>query len=276
MRLSINTKTLLLFNFAALSLASCSDVADDDRYIDLPVVEVQRSVLVEDFTGQACVNCPTAHEYIHSLEEQYGDAVIAVSIHAGVQSVPYDSEVRKGLATPVGEIYDAEGGIAPHGYPSIVVDYDFSSVYVGTATEWIDAVRTAMAQPSPIRLEATASMNADSSSIEISVSALCSTEWTGVLQMWIVEDSIVAPQRGVDGRSAWTQEYVHSNVLRAAANGTYGQQITLTPNHTGTFTCNYPITTDWERTWVPANLRIVAFCRDTTGVIQTTRTKVTN
>ncbi len=47
---------------AAAALTSCDNVAEDDRFIKLPPIEADRAVLIEDFTGQNCLNCPVAHE----------------------------------------------------------------------------------------------------------------------------------------------------------------------------------------------------------------------
>lgn len=42
------------------ALSSCG-VDEKDRYVELPPVEVKRAVLVEDFTGQRCTNCPMSY-----------------------------------------------------------------------------------------------------------------------------------------------------------------------------------------------------------------------
>ena len=70
--------TLLL---ATLLMQACGDIAEEDRLIYVKPAAVERSVLIEDFTGQRCVNCPNAADEIAKLHEQYGDAIIAVSIH---------------------------------------------------------------------------------------------------------------------------------------------------------------------------------------------------
>ena len=46
---------------AAAALTSCDNVPEADRFIKLPPIEADRAVLIEDFTGQYCLNCPIAH-----------------------------------------------------------------------------------------------------------------------------------------------------------------------------------------------------------------------
>lgn len=59
----------------ALALVSCDNIDENNRYLDYDSgiidtpddgngddrpTSVQRAVLIEDFTGQMCVNCPNA------------------------------------------------------------------------------------------------------------------------------------------------------------------------------------------------------------------------
>ena len=47
-----------------------------------------RQVLIEEFTGVRCVNCPAGSEAIENLLDSYGDQLVAISIHAGFFSPP--------------------------------------------------------------------------------------------------------------------------------------------------------------------------------------------
>ena len=64
------TRKLLSLLVASAALAGCSGIDSDDRYITAESVTPQRAVLVEDFTGQNCVNCPAAHETIDKTIEK--------------------------------------------------------------------------------------------------------------------------------------------------------------------------------------------------------------
>lgn len=64
-------------------LSSCSDLDEQDRFVYIKPADAARKVLIEDFTGQKCVNCPKATDEIHVLQETYGeDNIIAVGIHS--------------------------------------------------------------------------------------------------------------------------------------------------------------------------------------------------
>lgn len=50
-----------------------------------------KNILIEDFTGVRCNNCPKATDKIKSLKKDYGERVIALGIHSNINfSRPYD------------------------------------------------------------------------------------------------------------------------------------------------------------------------------------------
>ena len=50
-------------------LSSCSDLDEQDRFVYIKPADAARKVLIEDFTGQRCPNCPSATDEIHHLQE---------------------------------------------------------------------------------------------------------------------------------------------------------------------------------------------------------------
>ena len=81
--------TILLLSLLPL-LFSCDYIDENERFIvvdshfEQPDTEsVVKNVLLEDFTGQRCVNCPRGSEVIEQLQEAYPERLIAVGIHGG-------------------------------------------------------------------------------------------------------------------------------------------------------------------------------------------------
>ena len=90
----------------------------------------------------------------------------------------------------------------------------------------------------------------------------------GKLQLWVVEDGIVASQ--IDHGSL-KKEYVQNHVFRAAVNGTWGEDVTLKPQINQTKTASIAIKDNWNA----ANLHIVAFVyNDKDGVLQAQKAEV--
>ena len=78
----------LIVASVAMFLSSCANVDEGDRYIKVESSDAKRAVLVEEFTGQKCINCPEAHEELTKIQKEYGeDNVISVCIHASALAV---------------------------------------------------------------------------------------------------------------------------------------------------------------------------------------------
>lgn len=85
-----------------------------------PVEDQERQVLIEEFTGVRCVNCPAGSQAIEGLLDIYGQRLVAISIHAGSFSAPYpDSQTD--FRAPEGISLLSYLG-EPLGYPTAVVD----------------------------------------------------------------------------------------------------------------------------------------------------------
>ena len=56
----------LIVASVAMFLSSCANVDEGDRYIKVESSDAKRAVLVEEFTGQKCINCPEAHEQLYT------------------------------------------------------------------------------------------------------------------------------------------------------------------------------------------------------------------
>ncbi len=258
----------LLFAFIAASiLSACSDIPADDRYIPIDSATPQRTILIEDFTGQNCVNCPAAHKKIEDLVKQYGDAIIPVSIHAGTFGIPATNTRYTGLMQPEGNTYNDAWDIKA--WPQGVVNRAGGAK---APDEWGQTVRDAISMPTPLDIDIDASCADGTISIGTTLSS--TVDLDAEFQIWVIEDGIVARQEDIDrGR---IMDYVHNHVYRTAVNGVGGEHISLTAMiHR---TASYSVTlksTDTE-TWNPDNLSIVAFAYTTDGVVQAAKTKVIN
>lgn len=258
-------KTLIIT--AAATMVACNDIAENERLIPVESVEAERAVLIEDFTGQNCLNCPDAHATIEALEAQYHDKVIAVSIHAGGFGIAADNTRYTGLMQPEGDTYNNMWGI--DSWPAGVVNRTGGAT---THDQWPTAVRTALAQPTPLDID----IDVECSETELTIHVECAQnqDVSGNLQVWIVESGIVARQRMPDGST--NREYVHNNVYRASVNGVGGVPVNLKAFEHQTFTYTQPLRATATETWVPENLAVVAFVYNSTGVVQAERQSVKN
>lgn len=249
-------KKLLLFLITLPLLIACDHIGEDDRYIETGGVQAQRRVLLEEFTGQRCVNCPAAHAVIEKLEEQYGEDLIVVSIHAG----NFGIKAPAGLMQPEGDEYAAKWGVSA--YPCGVVDMKGG---VLNTDAWASAIRNDLSKETPLDLELEAKINGND--IDITTSLLSSEKISGNLLLWVVESGIVAYQ--IDGDS-YHLDYVHNNVFRACVNGLWGQSVEIVSNTTQEISNSITINEAWNL----ENISIVGYVYNDSGVIQVNKCKL--
>lgn len=251
-------KKLLLLLPLLLLVFGCDNISENDRYIEVEPIKSQRRVLLEEFTGQRCTNCPAAHDIIRKLEEQYGEDLIVVSIHAG----SFGIEAPDGLMQPEGNEYADKWAIKA--YPCGIVDRNSG---VLTDNEWASAIRNDITKDSDAGIDLEAVV--DGNSINISTTLSSARDINASLQLWVTEDSIVGFQ--IDGRDR-LQDYVHNNVFRTAVNGLWGQPVKIVANVYDKVESAVTI----DETWNVENLNVVGFIFDDLGVIQVAKSKVTD
>lgn len=255
-------KTLIysILGVAALALNSCSNVDEEDRYIYMPPPEVGRNVLIEDFTGQNCVNCPNAHELVDELLAHYGNGqVVAVSIHAGALAIANDAKHPYGLKFPLGDEYNNHWGI--ESWPMGLVNRTGVLPY----TSWSAAVYSEIQKTTPLDIHVATDYNESNRVLTINVSTLAGSAVNGKLQVWLTEDGIVSRQMMPNGKR--NNNYVHNNVLRDAVNGTWGVDYNAAAGAEIPFNYTYTVPEDWEA----ENLAVVAFVYNDSGVQQVVR-----
>lgn len=255
--------TTIILGLAAVAMVSCSDIDENDRFTYVRPANVSRAVLIEDFTGQLCVNCPNANDVIHQLQEQYGDSnVIAVGIHSG--PLGYKGKNRYvGLATDLGNEYYTHFGaeyqpvgmINRHG----LVNYP----------DWSGKVHDALQDTASVllRLSATYDTLSRQTSVIVNASSL-DKSFTGHLQVWLVEDSITALQMMPDGSVDYN--YLHNHVLRAAVNGDWGEEVSIPATESKMFGYSYSL----PENNVADHCYFVAFVYDDSGVQQVAKVRI--
>ena len=254
----MNRHILPLLLAASLLLAACSDIDSDERLIYVKPADVARAVLIEDFTGQRCLNCPTATDIIDSLIAAYGDTtVIAVGIHSGPLGFTGSTKYPVGLKTDLGDVYYEYWGLDHQ--PVGVINRQGASEY----TDWQALVYAAVQEQATLSLQTDIDYDEDTRLATIEVKAIGTNGDTdGYLQVWLTEDSITAVQILPDG--SYDADYVHNHVFRDAVNGTWGEQTTVIEGDTTRFSYTYTLDEDW----VSEHVSAVVFLYNSDGVQQ--------
>lgn len=246
----------------AMAAASCSNIDEGDRLIYVKPAEVGRAVLIEDLTGQRCINCPTGTDIINGIIETYGeDNVIAVGIHCGPLGFAGNSK-RVGLKTDTGDEYYTHWANGTNlGQPSAIFNRKKGKGPIDNLNNWAAEVGLIISEKANLSVNITNAYDAKKRELTTKVGAFgVNGTVNGKLQVWIVEDGIKAMQMMPDGSA--NQEYIHNHVFRAAVNGTWGEEVTVKEGETTSKDYSYVL----PETWNAENISVVAFVYNKSGV----------
>ena len=257
--------------FLLLLVTACSTVDEDQRLIYVKPAEVARNVLIEDFTGQRCVNCPVATQLIEQLQEEYGDAVIPVGIHSGPLGFAGNA-TTVGLSTAIGDEYYSYFNIAYQ--PQGMIDRSGGPL---AYTDWQAAVYRELQKTAPLAITITTDYDASSRQLTIDIETMGTDgETAGKLQVWLTEDDVQALQLRFNDISdpssgqITDREYRHNHVFRDVVNGTWGDEVTIREGETTHHTFTYQLNDQWQA----EKMAVVAFVYNAQGVQQVERAKV--
>ena len=110
-----------------LALSSC-DVEEKPFIQDYnSYVNPDKKVLIEDFTGHLCPNCPNAARELEAIHDIYGDQIIGMAIHVSKSFArPYPASqapsFQYDFRTNWGDELDSYYGISAMGLPRGMVN----------------------------------------------------------------------------------------------------------------------------------------------------------
>lgn len=209
-------KNFLFFIFITL-LFSCDKIDGDERFVPsgVEVKQSNRVVLVEDYTGQICVGCPEAADFLHSLSEnEYKDKMIIVSMHAGMFAMgqPLFSNIAN-------EYYNAKKFASN---PMIWINRQ-EGKHSTSSTDWGPWILEELNDTLYCDIKSQFTYMADNRTLNImsDIDILEDVKDCKLgIQYYIVEDNIVSFQYIPGGD--YILDYVHHNVFRDAVNGLWG------------------------------------------------------
>ncbi len=211
--------------------AGCDNVDEDDRYIKVekPVINNPRNLLIMEFTGNSCLNCPTGAATVEQIkDEEAPGRVISVGLH------PYGShfteptpsihapsrlqDLRSQAATALFDFYQ------PSGFPAAVFN-GLKSSMSGSTADWIQRASEALNSMTYINISANPTYDAESRqlTVDYEVEFLDYVKKKLNITVWLVENHILGTQTMPNGRPDFN--YEHNHVLRASLNGDWGETI---------------------------------------------------
>lgn len=242
--------------------AACEEVSFTSR------ANPVRKVLLEDYTGHQCGNCPSAAVKVHDIIETYEGQVVAMAVHAGgFAELGTDGKYDYDFTTEPGNEYDAFFGISSVGNPNGMINrigYSENN-HVQTPFRWQPLIGAMVGEAPDADIQLNAVYNEEISQICIDAyyEYLNTMEGDYRIVIHVVENDIESWQKNYEGSAGDPSyptgdvpNYMHQHVLRANANGLWGANIKTASTGTSDVV-RYSI--DMGDDWVKDNLEIVAY-----------------
>lgn len=263
-------KSKLILAIAMIFAAMSCDVIDkpfeenpSNNGGNEPEVTVARKILMEEFTGVNCQNCPNGAAKLHELIELYPGKIVPVAVHAG-----YFAKPKKGqydFRTEVGDALDKFFGNSEAGTPNALINrLSVNKKNIFAPNEWVEILGQLLNKEADFKIELKSNLNAESKVItaEVKVETMKNIDKKHNLTVVLVQDKIIDKQN-VQGK--YKDDYEHNHALRAGFNGTWGEEIIASPVAKGTkidktYTLN--VKEDEKHPWATPNLKVVAFITD--------------
>ncbi|MEQ1733585.1 MAG: Omp28-related outer membrane protein [Bacteroidia bacterium] len=245
---------------------------DNDGFVAANAV---RKILLIDFTGHKCGNCPQAHAAATAVHNQYGNKVVTVAIHATNTFAAPNGGGTKYLydfRTALGNDLDATFGLESIGLPQGWINKYDTAKFDDYSTWASQDVPAALNKPAEAFLIIKNEFNNSTKTLNTTVNTHVLSTITGNFKLcvWLIEDSVINWQKdySLPSGSQDIQLYNHKHPLRASittatkgdAIATTGGNITLKKD-----TCfsNAYAFTNFGATWDLTKLKVVAFIYNT-------------
>ncbi len=246
-------KKYFSFFLIALLSFSCQTIDEGERWLPVSKQKAQQyPILIEEYTGQKCINCPTAAELLHQIVKQSGVEHIIVAMHS-----PYSGLTLPSLASDEAQEYSKHFN-HKRSVPGIMLNRSklpTGQYYDQNRSAWAALIQQIAMQKPKYSLEFQANYGGINKEIEISLSSTLldkSANPNVGLGLWLVEDVKdyqKTPERLI-------KDFQHYNVFRASLNGTWGEDYQIAQAYKKSF----PLPNNLKNI---ANAKLVAFLFDT-------------
>jgi hypothetical protein len=220
-------KYLLLALMAGFALSAC-DIIKGDKIDPNGFSGSANKVLIEDFTGHRCGNCPRAHEKAAELQGTYGENLVVVAVHTGsfalvIPQLGYTTDFNTPMGTELGEYYNADQEGLPIG---LINRRDWNGSPVTRFADWSTFVSAVLSEQPKIKLEITPTYDATDRSLDVAshLEYFTTGDASHNIVVLVTEDSIISKQE--DYTFGEHEDYVHNHVLRTVlTSGTWGTPV---------------------------------------------------
>lgn len=239
-----------------------------------------KKILLEDYTGHRCGNCPAAAVLATTLHDRYKDTLVVIAVHAGYFAKT-NPQFPTSYTTTVGNDWDGTGGFNvssignPNGMVNRKVYPGFTLVHKDT---WETTVGIAKNDPMIVKIDLKSMYDKTARALNVETKLTFVATYTNNVKLSLVltEDGIVGDQLDYSKNPDHVEDYDFEHMLRDAVNGSWGETVKTAPiaplSTVTKLNSNFSVNSAFN----DANLSLVAFAYDevTKEVLQVEKIKI--
>jgi thiol-disulfide isomerase/thioredoxin len=272
----MNKKLLTMLFLSVVAVYSCTE-----KPVNIPdfvIPDSDRVVLVEEFTGVRCPNCPSGAATLDDLLFLYEDQIVVIAVHGGFDTEPLDAS-KYDFRTEESIEYEKNFNLIAK--PSAAfnrVERNGMLAQIGINT-WGGYLSEEVEKPHLMNIELENSFNAETRELMINIGFIPITDLSGnyTYNIALTESHIFDAQLN---QSEVIEAYEHNHVFRKMLTELAGDPLgsDLKANEIITKSTTYVLPQD-EELWVAENCHVVVFASELDGdskiVLQAAEANVT-
>ena len=186
---------------------------------------VVKNILLENYVGVRCPNCPDANELAIQIQDECPFNVIVLGVHAGVFSIPIGG--YPDFETTEGDEWYNIFGFDCNPIGTVNRKMFNGDSYGCMSSEWEENIAKAFQGEAALAMSSTIEYNEATRKLKVDITSEFVAELpdTYSLTVCIKEDNIIGKQLTPEGN---VDDYVHRHVFRTTMNGAWGEIINNT------------------------------------------------
>ena len=264
----IMKKILGLIFLVIIALFGCDKVeppyTQQNTNTDTTINNNVKRVLIEEFTGHLCQNCPEASHIAENLQQLYPGKITIIAIHSGNFANLVSPNYMTDFRTEEGNILNTSFGV--NTYPSGMVDrVKLLGSQLISPNEWGSIVNDRLSEQLTVNISITTQYNELNRNFNCTIKTDILSPFDSPLMLvaLFTEDSIIDYQKNNNplyGSTPDIPDYVHNHVLRGSITNIWGDTICANclANDSYEKTYNYTLSNEWDED----NVNIVVYCYD--------------
>lgn len=222
-------KNFLLFGVGlTLLVGSCKEIGPsidlkpkdindfDTTYTEVVPAPQAKKILVEEYTGVQCPNCPAGAQILKNYDEAHPDKIVVVALHGGALTDPIKDESKYNFknADVQNLVNNYLGGGTPP-KPAAAIDRidDGTGMFIVNKNQWTSRIDQRSSATTPVNISLTSKYDSTLQKVIVNVKLVYTQQVPKkqALSLWVIEDGIVDAQLN---ELEHIPDYVHNHVLR--------------------------------------------------------------